>query len=353
MNNPVEKKLVLVIGAGASSELGLPVGSELKAKIAELLDIRFDNKQISGDYEIAEALRVALRQSSVARPDINGYLGAAWAIRDAMPQAISIDHFIDSRRGDEKTELCGKLAIVRSILHAEQRSTIHLNPRNRSKINYAYTETSWLNPFMRLLTENCQSSDLKDRLNSVAFIIFNYDRCIEHYMYHWLQTYYGLSEAAASELLAGISIYHPYGSIGALPWQARGGSVGFGEEIERERLLESAKRIKTFTEGTDPTSSEITEIRQTVAAARNLLFLGFAFHKLNMQLLKLDGKRQPFHGISRVFATAKGISNFDVDDIASEISDMRACKRDLIQIRNDLTCHDVFYEYARSISLTS
>lgn len=353
MKHSAEKKLVLVIGAGASSELGLPVGSELKAKIAALLDIRFDHKQVSGDYQIAEALRVALRQSGLARPDINGYLIAAWAIRDAMPQAISIDHFIDSRRGDEKTELCGKLAIVRSILHAEECSTIYLNSSNQGKINYTSTETSWLNQFMRLLTENCQSSDLKDRLSSVAFIIFNYDRCIEHYMYHWLQTYYGLSEAAASELFAGMSIYHPYGSVGALPWQARGGFVGFGEEIERERLLESAKRIKTFTEGTDPESSEIAEIRRTVAAARNVLFLGFAFHKLNMQLLKLSGKRQPFPGISRVFATAKGISNFDLDDITSEICDMRACKRELIQIRNDLTCHDVFYEYARGISLTS
>lgn len=118
------KKLTLIVGAGASKELGLPVGSELKQKIASLLDIRFDfNQQKSGDYQIRSALESAVRQPD-GRGDINPHLHAAWRIRDAMPQAISINNFIDNHQGDEKIELCGKLAIVKSILDAEKSSKI-------------------------------------------------------------------------------------------------------------------------------------------------------------------------------------------------------------------------------------
>ena len=44
-------KTVFIIGAGASTEVGLPVGDELKHKIAELLDIEIDFPQTKGDHE--------------------------------------------------------------------------------------------------------------------------------------------------------------------------------------------------------------------------------------------------------------------------------------------------------------
>ena len=54
----MERKTVFVIGAGASSEVNLPTGYELKEKISKLLDIRFDwYKQISGDRTITDSLR--------------------------------------------------------------------------------------------------------------------------------------------------------------------------------------------------------------------------------------------------------------------------------------------------------
>jgi len=58
------KSLVLVLGAGASTEVNLATGHELKGKIASLLDIKFDHfgdRLLSGDGLIADAL---LRMSS-------------------------------------------------------------------------------------------------------------------------------------------------------------------------------------------------------------------------------------------------------------------------------------------------
>ncbi len=346
------KKLTLIIGAGASKEFGLPVGSELKQKIASLLDIRFDfNQQKSGDYQIRSALEEAVRQPD-GRRDINPHLHAAWRIRDAMPQAISIDNFIDNHQGDEKIELCGKLAIVKSILDAEKGSKIYVDPSsNRNGLNYASTDSCWLNPLTRLLTENCRADQLEERLKSVAFIIFNYDRCVEHYLYFALQNYYKLSEARVAELLRSVQFYHPYGSVGALPWQGRQNIAAFGGELRPDSLLENARQIKTFTEGTEPDSSEICGIREAVATSNNLLFLGFAFHKLNMQLIS-PTTTTPIDEISqkRAFATAIGLSNSDCSAIAAEICIMRGSPK--TEIRNDLTCAAIFSEYTRGISLT-
>ncbi len=344
------KRLTLIIGAGASKELGLPIGSELKSKIATLLDIEFDfNQQLSGDYQIRSALEEAVRTTE-GRCDINPHLHAAWRIRDAMPQAISIDNFIDNHQGDDKIELCGKLAIVRSILDAEKTSLIYIDPRNnRNSINFSATETCWLNPFTRLLTENCRADQLEERLKSVSFVIFNYDRCIEHYLYHALQNYYKLSDQTTADLLNKIIFYHPYGAVGSLPWQNRPNVAAFGADLHPRALLDNAKQIKTFTEGTDPDSSEVCEIRDAVENSSTTVFLGFAFHKLNMQLIRRGNKPAEEFSELQSFATAYGLSSSDCGYIRTEISLMRGTKR--TEVRNDLTCVKIFSEYTRGISL--
>jgi hypothetical protein len=344
----MNKRLTLVVGAGASKELGLPIGSELKSKIARLLDIRFDfREQKSGDYQICSALEHEVRQQGGR--DINPYLHAAWRIRDAMPQAISIDNFIDNHQGDEKIELCGKLGIVRSILDAEKSSRIYVDSNTGNGINYARIDDCWLNPFMRVLTENCRVDQLEERLSSAAFVIFNYDRCIEHYLYHALQNYYKISASHAAELLNKTDFYHPYGSIGPLPWQRSAEAVAFGGALDPCRLLENSRQIKTFTEGADPNSSEITEIRNLIRNSQTVLFLGFAFHKLNMRLIS-QGAIHPDEASEKTnFATALGISRSDCSAIAAEVQQMRGTSH--IEIRSDMACASIFAEYTREISL--
>jgi hypothetical protein len=275
-----------------------------------------------------------------------------------------------------------------------------VDPSNsRNGINYSNTELCWLNPFTRLLTENCRADQLEERLNSVTFVIFNYDRCVEHYLYYALQNYYNLNAMEVAKLLNSVQFYHPYGSVGALPWQNRKNVAAFGEELRPDALLENARQIKTFTEGTDPDASEICEIRESVATSSNLLFLGFAFHRLNMQLISprtVDrdeaSQKRTFataRGLSksdctaveakicrmrgspktkinmqlisprtvdrdeasqkRTFATAYGLSEWDCTEVAAEICRMRGSPR--TEVRNDLTCTAIFSEYTRGISL--
>ena len=135
------------------------------------------------------------------------------------------------------------------------------------------------------MTENTQQSDLSERLSKVAIICFNYDRCIEHYMHLALQNYYGMSPEDATVTLSHLEIHHPYGTVGKLPWQDPQKGFEYGATPESQQLLTLAGELRTFTEGIDSRKSDITAIRSTLASAKRLAFLGFAFHRLNIELL--------------------------------------------------------------------
>src|SRR6266853_1701782 len=155
----LSSKTVFIVGAGASSEAGLPVGSELKGIIARKLDLRFEHFSSpigSGDLTIFEALR---RQYP---NDINTYLGACWRVRDGIILAPSIDDFIDAHQEDETIAECGKLAIARSILEAERRSKLFYELRNiEDTVNFSSIKDTWYFGFFQLLNHRMTRGDLE------------------------------------------------------------------------------------------------------------------------------------------------------------------------------------------------
>lgn len=343
----------MVVGAGASAEFGLPTGGQLKEKIANLLGIKFEHyDQISGDRLICAALRWHVSQTKPPSRDINPYLHAAWRICDAMPQARSIDQFIDTHQGDRKLELCGKLAIVRSILEAERNSALFVDPSNRyNALNFGRLTSTWFTSFFQQVFDNCRVDSLADRLKSLTLIVFNYDRCIEHFLYHALQNYFGVGADEAAELVKQLEVFHPYGTVGALPWQSRDDEIGFGETPSAQELYTLSTKIRTFTEGTDPAQSEIKSIKNAIRMSHRILFLGFAYHKLNLDLLRPDSPEKPDMAGKRLFGTARDFSVSDASEIASELGVLSAVPVQNITIRTDLTCAMLFGEYSRSLRL--
>jgi len=349
------KSLVVVVGAGASHEVGLPLGTKLKGKIADALNFHFDDfgRRKEGSPGIYGALTTALQETAEDFGDINSLVAAAREISAAMPQARSIDDFLDSRRGNRAIELCGKLAIVECILGEEATSHLWVDPRNTyNTIDFAKTSETWLPSFFQLLRESCRSEDLADRFKRVAVVSFNYDRSLEHYLYFALRNYYNMPVRDAGKLAASLEIYHPYGRVGALPSMEQPPLVSFGGKLRETGYLRVAKQIKPFTEGMDPEDSNIKRIRTVVAGAKQLVFLGFAFHPLNLKLLfsqePLKEKLVPT--FERVFGTAYGMSASDAKDIRAEIGELAKLKEEQVQIQERLTCHGLFHEFGRSLS---
>jgi hypothetical protein len=346
-------RTVYILGAGASKEVNLPMGVELKTRIAKAVDIRFEGgvRQVSGDYLITEALRLHVQSGVPPSRDINPYLHAGRRIRDGMPQAISIDNFVDAHVDDTRVATCAKLAIVRAILEAEDKSLLHVDRRSaQSRIEFARLEKTWYMPFFQLLTENCRKSDVNARLSSIAVVAFNYDRCIEQYLFYALQNYYGLQAEEASEALTRLEIHHPYGKVGSLPWMDPRSGIEFGNEPNARQLLEISSQIKTFTEGTDPATPEFQRITQLMSQASTLVFLGFAYHRLNLDLLFPPRVIVPSSPLRRIYGTAFGISVDDVLHIEDDFVSRAGVGRPNIRLGNQLTCAALFQEHWRGLS---
>lgn len=354
-SNTSNFKTVYVIGAGASNEVDLPIGTKLKEEIARILNFRFDDggHMKGGDRVVADALDVAASQNTPPSRDINPYFEASCRIRDGMPQAQSIDNYLDVHSDNEKIVTCGKLAIVRSILEAEKKSKLYFERTNiGNRPDFNKLKDTWFNHFFQLLTENCKAADLETRFGDLVLVIFNYDRCVEHFLYWALQNYYNILPDRAASLVKGIEIYHPYGSVGSLPWHKPTNAVDFGASPTSRMLFELTSQIKTFTEGTDVLKSSINTIREHLKTAHRLVFLGFAFHRLNLELLLPSSNihSQNQHSHRHLYATAISISDSDVEIIKSELSLRAVVDHNYTNIRNDLECSKLFHEYRRSLA---
>ena len=167
-------------------------------------------------------------------------------------------------------------------------------------------------------------------------------------MFQAFINYYRVSEQESSELVSLINIFHPYGKVGHLPWQNRDGATDFGEDPNTQKLLTLAESIKTFTEGNNPESSDLVAIRDKISNTNRLVFMGFAFHKLNMGVLKPPIiSRSDLSGI-KCFATTLGISQSDKEVIGDQISELY---ESVIESNMaNVTCKDLFTEFWRSLS---
>jgi hypothetical protein len=127
----------------------------------------------------------------------------------------------------------------------------------------------------------------------------------------------------------------------ATSWPATGGG---GRECVRWTIR------KTFTERLEDEEA-VNAIRKEVEKAEIIVFLGFAFHSQNMELIRLEPREK--QNMKRVFATALGISGSDAYVVYNQVVETLNLRTETksVQIRNDLTCAGLFDEYWRSLSL--
>ncbi|PHS29388.1 MAG: hypothetical protein COA85_00595 [Robiginitomaculum sp.] len=347
----MSKKTVFIIGAGASKEIGLPTGNELRETISRLLNLQFDFSGIinNGDSGLYQAIRNHVESTGRERAEINEYIGAARDISSAIIQATSIDDFIDSHRSDDRIAFCGKLAIAKSILDAERRSDLfNKNINFDGLLNYEALDKTWYGELLKLLIANCEIEEFKTRIKDITFIVFNYDRCLEQYLYYAVKNFYKISDTQALEIINLFNIFHPYGLVGELWPEPNYEKIPYGTEPSTAQLLKISKQIKTFSEALDFSTSEIEIIRNTIRDAHKIIFLGFAFHPINMQLLTPTELSNRPH-LARTYATTFGLSDSDTEVIEQEIATLGGHAIDART--KSMKCYELFHEYSRAIAL--
>ena len=348
------KPVVLVVGAGASKEVNLPLGADLTRQIARVTGSLDGRGFSTNEQAFQEALQyLASSNGRVEGEALNKLYRACRHIRDAMPQAPSIDNFINTHRDKPHTTACAKLAIARSILRAEEGSALMVD-RNRGvrEVDFDAVRGTWFDAFFQRINVDCLDRELPSRLSKIAVINFNYDRCLEHFLHASLRNYFGLAEGEATETLSHLEILHPYGKVGNLPWQAEGEAIAFGGSPSGAQLLSLSRQLRTFHEDVSPQTRDIDEIRRLAREAEQLVFLGFAYHQINLDLLfdPMASVETP-RRLPRIYGTAFGMSPSDVEDVRQTLSSRLKVVPEAMAIRSDLTCGKLFSEYHRGLSL--
>lgn len=266
-----------------------------------------------------------------------------------MPQAISIDNFLEAHNGNQEIELCGKLGIVRAILQAEKNCSLNFDQSNTyNKLDFSKLEKTWLIPLQQLLFQNIHLSQIENVFSNIAFIVFNYDRCIEQFLFLALQNYYGINEDQASKIVQKLVIFHPYGTVGKLPWQQKSNPIPFGKQIHHSELLNLSDQIKTFNERVED-KEFLEKIRNVLFQANYIFFLGFAYHQQNLDLISSpDGG-----GAEMIIGTGYGLSQNDCKIISNSLRGITKTspKSEHLQIKSGLTCKGFFTENWRLLSL--
>ncbi len=291
----------------------------LKEHIAEILGFQFNSfsQIVSGDGKVA----AILKQDAIndGKQSWQEYLDACQLICDALPTAISIDNLMDAHRGNKFVELAGKLAITKAIWSAERKSKL-FNIIENERFEASRVSDTWLIPFFQILTENVRIDELDNIFKNLSIINFNYDRCLEYFLPYALRNYYSISIDRAIEICGKLSIVHPYGTVGQNVYPNRAHYTPFG--ASQSDLLSHSREIRTFCEGMRfETYREI--INHKITNAHQVVFLGFAFHPINMDMLEASNST----AINKVFGTsfkipepAQKVIKSDIDRIFKPLS---------------------------------
>lgn len=307
-----ERRILFILGAGASAEVGFPMGRDLADQIASRLNIRFQHgvELVSGDAVLWDQFGQKFPQQ---RQD---YQAAALRISNGVRFSSSIDDFLDIHSNDQKLQLIGKAAVVRSILQAEHDSELYFDLNRSQRLDFDKIKDTWYVKFMRMFGRGNSRENVRQIFDNVSFIVFNYDRCLEHFLFNALPKLFAIADDEAREIIEGVNIIHPYGTVGDIAYGLSARGLPFGGPFSgyAPDYIALAENVKTYSEQNIDTGL-VAQIGQEVRSAQCIVFLGFGFHKQNLMLL------QPGENINRcpVFATGYGFSSHDIGVIKSRL----------------------------------
>jgi hypothetical protein len=239
----IEKKTVLVLGAGASFPYGFPLGATLKAQIL--------------DVHNSAAARLALEGLGIDA----GMLGQ-FQRKFQGSQLASIDLFL---KHWEDYAALGKACIAACVGRAESEFL-------RKILDSSFATDDWYTLFWNSLAN---VSEAQFQSNKVAVITFTYDRSLEMFLSYAYSNTYGCDlKTGWSRVASAIKIVHVYGHLGDLSDEAKQ-RLEVGLEVNVEYLKSAQESIRVI--GDRIQSSTRDECGLLIAEAERVCYLGFGF----------------------------------------------------------------------------
>jgi hypothetical protein len=290
------KRITFIVGAGASSEFGLPTGKQLLELISGMVRQKVSDSmsRVELDQDLIDALKVISNPGEPCSNETPEYLNnrseAAWLCSVAL-MAPSIDNLIHSHRSRSNIESIGKVLIAKSIREAESHSFLANIKNFHSPIQHfglsksttggpEYISDKWIGILFILLVEMRDFSEFLQALDRLHFLCFNYDRCIEQALTSMAIRYYQLEDKDGQLVLDRLNVTHIYGSLGKLRVD-QGLVHGFGSKSEG--LVDQSAEIHTFTNAR-PNDQVPQKIKEVMTNSKFAVFLGYGFLSINNRL---------------------------------------------------------------------
>lgn len=328
---------VIVLGAGASYEAGFPLGATLIEKIQTSLRVTRRGGDLNqSDIALLQAL------NGVQSPMIMEML-------DGLKHANSIDAYLFSRNDSAAIVKAGKICIAHALLQSEASSRCYYDFRETIMRNEQAMLQTHYESLFRIAKDGIDRENLYKLFTEFSIINFNYDRSIKHYLLKATQAAFGVDARKAAECVGRLRIIQPYGGLGPLPWENTQENVAYGD-ISAD-IGHVASRIYTFSEDHSAICNIHDEIKITISNATRLLFLGFGFHKQNMDILTPLVSPAGMTYCDTIFLTTVGISETDKQTIGQSLSKWQPLRSSLARlVFNDNGCYQIFAENRLSMA---
>lgn len=335
------RRTVFVVGAGASAEAELPIGSELAKQISNLLSFSSDWDLTRHDHVPYPEL---LRRHCENTTTLDEYIALSRQIARGLLAVDSIDKYIDTHRHDSRIASIAKAAIIHTILRAERASLFLKNqPLTDAGDPLRRFADTWYFPFGRMVIDGIPLGEIHRLFENITIVCFNYDRCIEEFLSHWLATAYAISLPKSRQVVSRLTIVRPYGQVAPIE------EVALGDTALLSESFSLSKNINTFNEHISD-HAVMSSIKNAMADAETIVFLGFGFHEPNMEILKPDRPTR----VSRILTSGRGIKLPNATTIAQELQQLfgpRDNPRSLpVNIPNNGDCRSLFDMYSRSMN---
>lgn len=284
---------VFILGAGSSKPYGYPTGAELRRLIIT---------------EFYTELNILLRkEESVSEREKQTLLRESEKFIDAFDKSSieSIDKFLSL---NPNFSYYGKLAIIISIHKREKLS------KSREEVDYKQDWYKLL--FNRMISSFNKPSDYdKFSENKVAFITFNYDRSLDHFIHEsfdnsFLQNRHDIESAYLTRSSIDRNKYipfpfiHVYGQVDEIKWY---GGFDYKEKIAFPDIKRLSGNIRVIGER----ANNIDEITKIITGSKRIFFLGFGYAKENIESIGiLDIINEDW----KIYGTAKSKTAKEIED---------------------------------------
>ncbi len=256
----IERPIALVLGAGASKPYNFPTARELLTDVRyALTGLAFRQRLYGAGYSEAQVRDLAKLLAASHVGSLDGLL--------ELPVHTGLVGV-------------GKAAIAASLLQ-------HELPQ---KLLPDAAKDDWYEHLFRRMLDKAPTLDAFLQ-NRVAFVTFNYDRSLEHFLLTTLCSTYGATpaEIAAAVSRNRLNIVHVYGSLGALPDLTTGPmSMPYGVDPNLGGILLKYAADSIHIAGEPGAQAGIDAAQSALMSCERICFLGFGYRPENVDRLELN-----------------------------------------------------------------